>query len=136
MGVPTMYSYMLSHYSTMQPGEQEAARAAAARLRLTVSGSAACPLPIMEQWQRISGEEHLAVAVCDAVQAASSRLLLECNRNASQVSKPCLAKASVQHPGRTAAAGTLWDDGDKHGAVEPIQGRETAELRGAAASGS
>lgn len=55
MGVPTMYSYLLSYYGKMQPSEQAAARAAAARLRLTVSGSAACPLPVLEEWHNLSG---------------------------------------------------------------------------------
>ncbi len=56
MGVPTMYSYLLSHYASMAPSEQEAARKAAARLRLTVSGSAACPLPVIHQWHELSGQ--------------------------------------------------------------------------------
>ena len=56
MGVPTMYSYLLSHYASMAPREQAAARKAAARLRLTVSGSAACPLPVIHQWQELSGQ--------------------------------------------------------------------------------
>ena len=55
MGVPTMYSYLLAVYDKMAPEEQAAARAAAARLRLTVSGSAACPLPIMQRWEELSG---------------------------------------------------------------------------------
>ncbi|CAL8462060.1 g1591 [Coccomyxa elongata] len=56
MGVPTMYSYLLSHYAGMAHGEQAAARAAASRLRLTVSGSAACPLPVMHKWRELSGQ--------------------------------------------------------------------------------
>jgi len=55
MGVPTMYSYLLSHYDNMAPEQQEAARKAAASLRLTVSGSSACPVPIMERWKELSG---------------------------------------------------------------------------------
>ena len=55
MGVPTMYAYLLSHYDQMPAVEQAAARLAAARLRLTVSGSAACPLPIMQRWHALSG---------------------------------------------------------------------------------
>lgn len=56
MGVPTMYAYLLSHYDAMPPEQQAAARAAVSRLRLTVSGSAACPLPIMQRWQQLSGQ--------------------------------------------------------------------------------
>ncbi len=55
MGVPTMYSYLLSAYDKMGAEEQAAARRAAARLRLTVSGSAACPLPVMQRWEELSG---------------------------------------------------------------------------------
>ena len=55
MGVPTMYSYLLSAYEGMAPDQQAAARAAAGRLRLTVSGSAACPLPVMRRWEELSG---------------------------------------------------------------------------------
>ncbi|BDA41221.1 Malonate-CoA ligase ACSF3, mitochondrial [Coccomyxa sp. Obi] len=56
MGVPTMYSYLLSYYAGMAQCEQAAARAAASRLRLTVSGSAACPLPVMHKWHELSGQ--------------------------------------------------------------------------------
>ena len=34
-------------------------RKAAAQLRLTVSGSAACPLPIMDRWEQLSGARLL-----------------------------------------------------------------------------
>ena len=56
MGVPTMYSHLLSVYDDMSLEQQKAAQAAAKRLRLTVSGSAACPLPIMQRWHALSGE--------------------------------------------------------------------------------
>jgi len=55
MGVPTMYSYLLSAYDAMGEGEQAHAQLAASRLRLTVSGSAACPVPIMQRWEELSG---------------------------------------------------------------------------------
>ena len=62
MGVPTMYAYLLSHLeglSSSEPGERgndhaEYARAAE-KLRLTVSGSSACPVTVMERWEDISG---------------------------------------------------------------------------------
>ncbi|PRW56153.1 malonate-- ligase [Chlorella sorokiniana] len=59
MGVPTMYSKLLSMYDHMEPSQQQQAAAAARRLRLTVSGSAACPTPIMERWEQLSGEKLL-----------------------------------------------------------------------------
>lgn len=56
MGVPTMYNYLLSKFKEMSQEDKEKARKAASRLRLTVSGSAACPVPVMKQWEEISGE--------------------------------------------------------------------------------
>lgn len=56
MGVPTMYSYLLAHYDSNMTGEEQArARGAAAALRLTVSGSSACPVPTMERWKQLTG---------------------------------------------------------------------------------
>ena len=55
MGVPTMYNYLLSAYDEMSTEEQRRAARAASRLRLTVSGSAACPVPIMDRWEQLSG---------------------------------------------------------------------------------
>lgn len=55
MGVPTMYSLLLSHYDSMPPEQQASARRAAAALRLTISGSSACPVPIMERWKELTG---------------------------------------------------------------------------------
>ncbi|KAF6260638.1 hypothetical protein COO60DRAFT_1684228 [Scenedesmus sp. NREL 46B-D3] len=60
MAVPTMYSYLLSYYdSHMTPEQQRAARAAAAGLRLAVSGSAAAPVPLLQRWQALSGQRLL-----------------------------------------------------------------------------
>lgn len=55
MGVPTMYSFLLHKFEEMPAEQQQAARAAAGRLRLTVSGSSACPLPVMNSWEALSG---------------------------------------------------------------------------------
>eukprot|EP01062_Namystynia_karyoxenos_P058545 TRINITY_DN50069_c0_g1_i1.p1 TRINITY_DN50069_c0_g1~~TRINITY_DN50069_c0_g1_i1.p1 ORF type:complete len:592 (+),score=190.76 TRINITY_DN50069_c0_g1_i1:86-1777(+) len=59
MGVPTMYVYLLSAYDKMGEEEQAASRAAAGRLRLTVCGSAACPVSVHEQWEALSGQKLL-----------------------------------------------------------------------------
>ena len=73
MGVPTMYAYLLSHYDKMSTTEQEQARAAAGRLRLTVSGSAACPLPIMQCWHALSGEaSSMLVMLCPCLHVRRS----------------------------------------------------------------
>ena len=54
-----MYNYLLSKLRDMSSEDKETAKKAAARLRLTVSGSAACPVPIMNQWEEISGRHDL-----------------------------------------------------------------------------
>ncbi|KAK9819448.1 hypothetical protein WJX74_006714 [Apatococcus lobatus] len=60
MGVPTMYTYLLSQYKDkMGPEEQQRACDAASRLRLTISGSGACPVSLMKQWKAISGQTLL-----------------------------------------------------------------------------
>lgn len=55
MGVPTMYSILLAAYDKMSSNEKAVAAKAAASLRLAVSGSAACPLVIMQSWKSITG---------------------------------------------------------------------------------
>lgn len=67
MGVPTMYSHLLSVYDDMGPEEKKAAEAAAHCLRLTVSGSAACPLPIMQRWHALSGEQNICISLQEGV---------------------------------------------------------------------
>lgn len=60
MGVPTMYSYLLQHWEDkLDPQQQQAAKAAAAALRLTVSGSAACPVVLLERWRALTGQTLL-----------------------------------------------------------------------------
>lgn len=83
MGVPTMYAYLLDHCNTrMDDRQRTAARygcllllllfsdaslgccttsrphhsAAARRLRLAVSGSAACPMDVMHRWEELTGQ--------------------------------------------------------------------------------
>lgn len=56
MGVPTMYAFLLSELDKMAEGDRRRAAEAAAGLRLTVSGSSACPLPIMQRWEEVSGQ--------------------------------------------------------------------------------
>ena len=59
MGVPTMYVILLRVYDAATEGERAAMRAAASALRLTVSGSAACPVGVMTQWEELSGRRLL-----------------------------------------------------------------------------
>lgn len=57
MGVPTMYSFLLNAAEDggVPEAERAARTAAARRLRLAVSGSAACPLPTLHGWRRLAG---------------------------------------------------------------------------------
>lgn len=60
MGVPTMYVRLLQALDAMPPGADRDASVAAARaLRLTVSGSAACPVPLMNAWEQVTGTRLL-----------------------------------------------------------------------------
>jgi len=60
MGVPTMYVMLLRTLHGNMPAEARAeCIEAASKLRLTVSGSAACPLPILEEWRRVTGRSLL-----------------------------------------------------------------------------
>ena len=56
MGVPTMYAKLLAEYDAMPVEAQKRAAAAARSLRLAVSGSSACPVPIMQRWQQLTGQ--------------------------------------------------------------------------------
>ena len=59
MGVPTMFVILLRFYDAAEQSMQAQMRRAAARLRLTVSGSAACPVGVMHSWEVISGSRLL-----------------------------------------------------------------------------
>ena len=62
MGVPTMYVMLLralAGAAERRPREAAASAEAARRLRLAVSGSAACPVPVMREWERLTGAETL-----------------------------------------------------------------------------
>lgn len=55
MGVPTMYSHLISYLQTLHSEEQEQLKIAAQRLRLYVSGSSPCPVPLMMKWKDLTG---------------------------------------------------------------------------------
>uniref|UniRef100_A0A7S0YMV6 AMP-dependent synthetase/ligase domain-containing protein n=1 Tax=Polytomella parva TaxID=51329 RepID=A0A7S0YMV6_9CHLO len=56
MGVPPMYNYILAQYDKMDDVRQAEARRAVQGLRLAISGSSACPVPILERWRAIAGD--------------------------------------------------------------------------------
>ncbi|KAL1810540.1 hypothetical protein ACET3Z_027530 [Daucus carota] len=58
-GVPTMYSRLIQGYENMDPEAKDASASAARQLRLMMSGSSALPLPVMQQWETITGHRLL-----------------------------------------------------------------------------
>ncbi|XP_042049483.1 probable CoA ligase CCL8 [Salvia splendens] len=54
-GVPTMYTRLIQGYESMEPELQTASATAARKLRLMMCGSSALPLPVMQQWESITG---------------------------------------------------------------------------------
>ena len=60
MGVPTMYVMLMrALHGSMAPDARLASINAASKLRLTVSGSAACPVPVLEEWRKLTGRSLL-----------------------------------------------------------------------------
>ncbi|KAI3671575.1 hypothetical protein L1987_87314 [Smallanthus sonchifolius] len=58
-GVPTMYTRLIQGYEAMDPDLQAASASAGSQLRLMMSGSSALPLPVMQQWEAITGHRLL-----------------------------------------------------------------------------
>ena len=59
MAVPTIYFKLISHYNTLPTSEQESISTHLNKFRLMVSGSAALPVSVLEQWKEISGHTLL-----------------------------------------------------------------------------
>jgi malonyl-CoA/methylmalonyl-CoA synthetase len=55
MAVPTIYAKLITAWQAMESDRQQALSAGCRHLRLMVSGSAALPVQVLDQWQRISG---------------------------------------------------------------------------------
>ncbi|XP_031092797.1 malonate--CoA ligase [Ipomoea triloba] len=58
-GVPTMYTRLIQGYEAMDTELQTASASAARHLRLMMCGSSALPLPVMQQWETITGHRLL-----------------------------------------------------------------------------
>ncbi|XP_071731897.1 probable CoA ligase CCL8 [Rutidosis leptorrhynchoides] len=58
-GVPTMYTRLIQGYEAMDPDLQATSAAAGSQLRLMMCGSSALPLPVMQQWEAITGHRLL-----------------------------------------------------------------------------
>ncbi len=56
MAVPTIYFKLITHWNQLQVTEQERISEHLKGFRLMVSGSAALPISVLEQWKQISGE--------------------------------------------------------------------------------
>jgi malonyl-CoA/methylmalonyl-CoA synthetase len=59
MAVPTIYARLVAAWESATPPARAAMAAAARRLRLMVSGSAALPVPLFERWRSITGHALL-----------------------------------------------------------------------------
>jgi malonyl-CoA/methylmalonyl-CoA synthetase len=55
MAVPTIYALLLESRSALSEAERDSAEVAMARMRLMVSGSAALPMSVLDQWRAVSG---------------------------------------------------------------------------------
>lgn len=56
MAVPTIYVKLVSHIRTLGPAEREAVCAGFGRMRVNISGSAACPVRLFRQWRELTGQ--------------------------------------------------------------------------------
>ena len=56
MAVPTIYVKLITHISTLAPAEQEAVCVGFSRMRVNISGSAACPVKVFRQWRELTGQ--------------------------------------------------------------------------------
>ncbi|KAL6568165.1 putative CoA ligase ccl8 [Orobanche hederae] len=54
-GVPTMYTRLIQGFEALDPKLQAVSASAARKLRLMMCGSSALPLPVMKQWETITG---------------------------------------------------------------------------------
>lgn len=59
MAVPTIYYKLIAHYNTMEDAAQKEVSEALKKFRFMVSGSAALPISVLEQWRAISGQTLL-----------------------------------------------------------------------------
>ncbi|KAI3759693.1 hypothetical protein L6452_07697 [Arctium lappa] len=86
-GVPTMYTRLIQGYAAMDPELQVVSASAGSQLRLMMSGSSALPLPVMQQWEAITGHRLLErYGMTEFVMAISNPL--KGKRKGGTVGKP------------------------------------------------
>ncbi len=56
MAVPTIYVKLIQHFETIDSAEVEKICDGFARMRLNISGSAACPVKLFNQWKNLTGQ--------------------------------------------------------------------------------
>ena len=56
MAVPTIYVKLIDYLERLEPGEAQPICDGFGRMRLNVSGSAACPVKVFKQWQELTGQ--------------------------------------------------------------------------------
>lgn len=59
MAVPTIYYKLIAHWNELPPNEQQRISESLKKFRLMVSGSAALPVRVLEDWREISGHTLL-----------------------------------------------------------------------------
>jgi malonyl-CoA/methylmalonyl-CoA synthetase len=59
MAVPTIYVKIIQHLEALDAGKREAITSAFKAMRLNVSGSAACPVKLFNQWKALTGQTLL-----------------------------------------------------------------------------
>ena len=59
MAVPTIYVKIIAYLKTLSDTDRERVTAGFAAMRLTVSGSAACPVSLFEEWQSFTSQRFL-----------------------------------------------------------------------------
>lgn len=86
-GVPTMYTRLIQGYVAMDPDLQVVSASAGSQLRLMMCGSSALPLPVMQQWEAITGHRLLErYGMTEFVMAISNPL--KGKRKGGTVGKP------------------------------------------------
>lgn len=56
MAVPTIYVKLINHFESLDTSDAKTICAGFGRMRLNVSGSAACPVKVFDQWQALTGQ--------------------------------------------------------------------------------
>jgi malonyl-CoA/methylmalonyl-CoA synthetase len=107
MAVPTIYSRLLAAWHAATPERRTLLRDACARMRLMVSGSAALPVSVLEQWRELSGHTLLErYGMTEIGMALSNPLHGERRPGTVGVPLPGVDVRLVNETGDVVAAGT------------------------------